>query len=339
MVGQIVKSLENKQYTIAVYLDLSKAFDTLSHHVLYLKLDKYGICGVALNWYKSYLTNRTMQAKCNFGNNTNVLSSSFALNFGTPQGSCLGPLLFLIFCNDLIKILENCRGILFADDTTIYKSNKSLKYLIWNVNQDLDKISDWFKANQLTLNTSKTVCMLFSPKNAKERVNLIVNNEHVKQVDYTKFLGVWIDTSLNWKIHVNRLAIKLKQGQGMLRQCKSLLDFATEKILYYAQCFSHLNYCISVWGCMLAKSDLRKLQSLQDGCVKQLINRSPTKDDYRKLEFLTVEQIILLEKHKFAYKTLSKNLPTPLCRVAFTDQNGLSLKKTHSYNTRHKQRL
>ena len=337
LVGQIAKSLENKQYTIAVYLDLSKAFDTLSHHVLYEKLDKYGIRGVALSWYKSYLTNRTMQAKCNSGNNTDVLSSNFALNFGTPQSSCLGPLLFLIFCNDLIKILENCRGILFADDTTVYKSNKSLKYLIWNVNQDLNKISDWFRANQLTLNTSKTVCMLFSPKKTKEMVNLIVNNEHVKQVDYTKFLGVWIDTSLNWKIHVNRLSIKLKQGQGMLRQCKSLLDFSTKKILYYAQCFSHLNYCISVWGCMLAKSDLKKLQLLQDGCVKQLINRSPTTVDYRKLELLTVEQIILLEKHKFAYKTLSKQLPTPLCRVAFTDQNGLSLKKPHSYNTRHKQ--
>ena len=87
---------------------------------------------------------------------------------------------------------------------------------------------------------------------------------------------------------------------------------------------------------MLAKSDLNKLQTLQDGCIKHLINRSPSMADYCKLELLTVDQIILLEKHKFAYKTLSKNLPVPLCRVAFTDQNGLSLIKTHSYDTRHK---
>ena len=124
--------------------------------MLFNKLDRYGVRGTALNWYKSYLNNRTMQAKCTVENNTSVLSEGFTVKFGTPQGSCLGPLLFLIFCNDLVKVLESCSGILFADDTTLYKSHKNLRYLVWSVNQDLEKISDWFRANKLTLNTKKT---------------------------------------------------------------------------------------------------------------------------------------------------------------------------------------
>ena len=336
LVGNVVKAWEKKQHTLAVYLDLSKAFDTLCHSVLYNKLDRYGVRGTALNWYRSYLNNRTMQAKCTAENNSNVLSKSFTVRFGTPQGSCLGPLLFLIFCNDLVKVLENCSGILFADDTTLYKSHKNLRYLVWSVNQDLEKISDWFRANKLTLNAKKTVSMLFSPNQKRHKYELFINSELVKNVEYTKFLGVWIDNNLNWQHHLVKLYTKLKQGIGMLRQANKFLDLCTKKILYYAQFFSHLSYCISVWGPMINNTTVKKLQSLQNSCVYFLKNTHPSAKSYTDMKLLTVSQMIQLEKLRFMYKCVNKTIPKPISMVAFTDQNGMSLEKTHDYPTRNK---
>ena len=121
---------------MSVYLDLSKAFDTLEHSTLFKKLEIYGVRGTALKWFQSYLTDRTLKAKCNT-NGTVECSSEKRITFGTLQGSCLGPLLFLIFCNDLHLDLELTSCILFADDTTIYNSHKDIKYLKWTLEHDL----------------------------------------------------------------------------------------------------------------------------------------------------------------------------------------------------------
>ena len=142
-----------------------------------------------------------------------------------PKGLCLGPLLFLIFCNDLHLHLSLCSSILFADDTTIYKSHENLRYLKWCMEEDLRTISDWLNANKLTLNLNKTVSILF-PKNSKSvaDINLELNNTKIKSMCSTKFLGVWLDKHLNWKTHVSNMLIKLHQGIGLLRKGKNLLD-------------------------------------------------------------------------------------------------------------------
>ena len=121
LVGKVVKGKEKGEHTIAIFLDLLKAFDTLEHETLFKKLEIYGIRGTAFDWFCSYLSNRSMHAKCNI-NGSMHLSSYKEITFGTPQGSCLGPLLFLIFCNDLYHHLELTSCILFADNTTIYNS-------------------------------------------------------------------------------------------------------------------------------------------------------------------------------------------------------------------------
>ena len=143
LISTIIKNLEDQKHTVALFLDLSKAFDTLEHDLLLQKLDKYGIRGMCLNWFKSYLNGHKMRAKCNM-NGRNVYSEEHVLKFGTPQGSCLGPLLFLVFCNDLRLHLELTSCILFADDTTLFHSHKDLKYLKWCILHDIDLLMDWF---------------------------------------------------------------------------------------------------------------------------------------------------------------------------------------------------
>ena len=145
LVGQILKRREQNESTACVFLDLSKAFDTIKHDVLLKKLETYGIRGIALNWFESYLTNRKIKVKCTIASSGKTeFSREESVNVGTPQGSCLGPLIFLIFNNDLHKVVENCSTILFADDTTLYISGKNTTYLKWCIEHDISLLLDWF---------------------------------------------------------------------------------------------------------------------------------------------------------------------------------------------------
>ena len=218
LLGNIVKSQELGKHTIALFLDLSKAFDTLKHDILLNKLEIYGIRGLCLNWFKSYLSDRKMRVKCKVDITGNVeYSKTYNVDYGTPQGSCLGPLLFLIFCNDINLHLDFMSVIQFADDTTLYLSNKNLKYLQWCVECDVRSIIDWFRANKLTLNISKTICMVFNPPGRKvQSIELEFDNVKLKSSDCTKFLGVRIDNRLNWNQHLKQLMIKLKRNLGLL---------------------------------------------------------------------------------------------------------------------------
>ena len=123
---EILKAKENNLNTISVFLDLSKAFDTLDPKILLQKLEIYGMRGIVLNWFESYLTNRQLRVKCEVSNdNKTQYSKLYDVEFGTPRGSCLGPLLFLLFTNDLYLNIDHCSAILFADDTTVYKSHRN----------------------------------------------------------------------------------------------------------------------------------------------------------------------------------------------------------------------
>ena len=172
LVGKICKGLETNKHTMAIFINLSKAFDTISHDILFSKMALYGIRGIALKWYTSYLSNRTMQAKCNTSNSSKTQYSELHnVQIGTPKGSCLGPLLFLIFCNDIYLNLELCNGILFADNTTIYKSHEHVEYLKWLLIHDLMILMDWFMANHLSMNATKSVGIFFS-KDKDSQINI-----------------------------------------------------------------------------------------------------------------------------------------------------------------------
>ena len=165
LLSTIIKGKEQGLYTVSLFLDLSKAFDSLEHEMMLRKLESYGIRGNVLQWFRSYLSDRRIRTKCYISSSGQLEYSEYKpINFRTPQGSCLGLLLFLIFTNDLNKHLHHCSSILFADDTTLYKTHRNLVYLQWCVQDDMNRLMEYFSINKLTLNLNKTVCVLFQKK-------------------------------------------------------------------------------------------------------------------------------------------------------------------------------
>ena len=207
LVSQVIKNLELRKDTISIFLDLSKAFDSLQHDIILKKMERNGLHGITLSWFKSYLENRKLQAKCRTAQSGQVTKSDiFPIDYGTPQGSCLGPLIFLIFCNDLSLHLQFLECIQFADDTTLVYSHANKHYLRFCVMEDLLSIQDWFYANKLTLNLSKTVYLFFEHKgHMNTDLDLTLNGITIPRKRHTKFLGVWVDDQLNWKHHMQNL--------------------------------------------------------------------------------------------------------------------------------------
>ena len=278
-----------------------------------------------------------MRVKCKIDITGNVeYSDTYNVDYGTPQGSCLGPLLFLIFCNDMNLHLDFMSVIQFADDTTLYLSKKNLNYLQWCIECDVRSIIDWFRANKLTLNLSKTICVVFNPPGRKKiSIELEFGDVKLKSSDTTKFLGVWIDSCLNWNEHLKQLMIKLKRNLGLLKNAKNFLPKHGMKLLYYAQFYSHLSYGISIWGCMIKKAQLDKIGNLQKKAASLINLNSNVNTIIHDEKILSIEVELLKIRHRLSMGTL----PLNLSRELKEDHLSNSLIKEHNYDTRHKRDL
>ena len=333
LVSEITKGFQNGFYTAALFLDLSKAFDTLEHSVLLSKLEKYGIRGICLDWFKSYLSNRQIRVKCHVASSGKLEYSEYqTVNYGTPQGSCLGPLIFLLFTNDLYQHLKHCSSILFADDTTLYKVHRNLTYLRWCLQDDMNTLVDWFKANKLTLNVEKTICVLFQPTGSSKEFDVEINGIIIKNSFNTKFLGMWLDQHLNWLSHIERLITKLKRNINLLKHSRNMMTTDCKRLVYFAHIQSHIKYGLVLWGNTLNTEQLLKLTNIQRKCIQYL----DPKCDYKKLKILKLSSIIELENCKFGYKLIHGILPIKIEESCKNDSNKQSLCKTHGYNTRNK---
>ena len=338
VLGNVLKGLENNLHSAVVLLDLSKAFDMIEHHILLKKLELYGIRGVTLSWFESYLTNRKLRVKCRTTSNSNeAVSDEYVVNYGTPQGSCLGPLIFLIFVNDLNLHLENTECVQFADDTSLIFTHRNLVYLNYLVESQLSVIQDWFYANRLTLNIDKSSYLLYSNSRIdNKRFSVSLSGITLPQVNQAKLLGAWIDDRLSWEHHVTTLLNKLKCGVGMLCRSKHLLTVKAKKLLYFGQIQSNLNYCLVLWGPMIQKHLLDKITKMQRMAVQLINPLVPVDTLFKKEKILPLQKIIELEQCKMGYKLCHNLLPKNLAKCMLLDHRDVSVLKVHRYQTRNK---
>ena len=325
LVDKISNSIENGDYTLGIFLDLAKAFDTVTHSMLLTKLYNYGIRGVAYNWLKNYLSNRYQYV---YLNNTN--SDRLPVTCGVPQGSILGPLLFLLYINDLNTVSKVFTLIMFADDTNLFINGRNLEDLTQIANTELKEISNWFSANLLSLNVKKTNYILFGNKKPPD-ISLLINNEKLMRVYETKFLGVIIQANLKWNTHVRLLENKISKTIGVISKVKNTLATPHLKILYRSLIEPYLNYCSIVWANPEKVTSLETLHKLQKRATRLILfanYRAHSKPLFHKLNILNIYDLCRTQILTFVYKSCNGLLPNSYKNYfTFT-------KDKHNYPTR-----
>ena len=203
---RIKESIDNGKFGCGIFIDLKKAFDTVNHKILLTKQEHYGIRGSILNWFESYLTGRKQYVFFN-----GISSEVKEITCGVPQGSVLGPLLFLIYINDLPNISEKLKFFLFADDTNIYYESNDLQSMEKIINEELKNLTLWLNVNRLSLNISKTNFVIFHTYNKplQYNVTLKMNKKAIVQKNHIKYLGVIVDSHLSWKQQIFEVSKKV----------------------------------------------------------------------------------------------------------------------------------
>ena len=295
-----------------IFLDLQKAFDTVNHTILCSKLSYYGFRGKINDLIQSFLSHRHQYVTIN-----GFDSSQLEIKCGVPQGSTLGPLLFLLYINDLRYSLQKSTASHFADDTSITFSSKKLKTLETILNTDLKSISDWLKANRLSLNVDKSKLLIFRSKQRKLDLNYIsikMEGSRLIPCENVKYLGLYLDKNLSWDFHVNQLSKKLSRTNGILSKIRHFVSMKILISIYYSIFYSHILYGCSVWS-MTTKTNLDIITVLQKKCIR-IINHAPfnshTNELFIKNELVKLEDIIKIEHLKLVFDFKNKNLPNDL---------------------------
>ena len=325
----------NGKMNTVIFLDIKKAFDTVNHDISLQKMKAYGISGPELEFFNSYLKNRVQY--CSINGSTSGFKS---ISCGVPQGSILGPLLFLIYMNDLPDAVKNVEITMFADDTSLSKTFQNTDELCMELIPAFANICKWRMANKLSLNTVKTEFMVISTSQRVGQLDiapettpyaLFVKGASIRRVKQVKNLGLIIDENLTWDHHVNYISQKMKRNLGILKRMRKTLPTESLCMLYKTLIEPHIRYCSIVWGnCGEALKD--KLQILQNRAAR-IITRTTydTANHFallRQLKWLDVRSIIKLEMGLFMYKAMNQLVPEQISEM-FTH-----LSTYHSYQTR-----
>ena len=328
MYDKISNAVENGEFALGIFIDLSKAFDTLNHEILIAKLEYYGVHNIALNWFISYLHARQQYVLV-----SGAQSTKRQIDCGVPQGSILGPLLFILYINDIIRCSDILRFILFADDTNLFYSNKDIIELELKVNSELFKLSEWFRANKLSLNVAKTNYIIFGNKrisNDMTQLKICLDGNILERTLCTKFLGVFLDEKLRWTYHLNHISNKISRGLGMMGRLRKILPSDAIQMLYYSLVYPYLSYCNIIWGGVSANL-LHKLEVLQNRAVR-IVTGSPYRASssplYKQLNLLKFIDIHKLQITQFMYKIRHTLLPEPCLQYC-------QINMQHTYNIRH----
>ena len=311
LVDQIFDSFNDGKYTLGVFIDLSKAFDTVDHDILIKKLYLYGLRGNAIEWFKSYLSNRKQfivydRGKTGFSN----------ITCGVPQGSILGPLLFLIYVNDLKQATNILDPIMFADDTNLFHSGHDIKTLFKSVNKELIQIKEWFQANKLSLNVKKTKYTLFHSVYQKDNIPLRlpvlkIDDNIIERETKSKFLGVILDENITWKSHIEQVENKISKNIGIIAKVSNLLNTSCLKNIYFSLVHSYVNYANIAWA-NTNKTKLKSINSKQKQCSRYIYHketRTHAKPLLLKLNAMNVYQINIYQHLIFMFKVRNNLAP------------------------------
>ena len=330
---KISEALETGKYALGVFLDLSKAFDTVNHVILLDKLSYYGIRGVPLDWFTSYLFNRSQYVSFQ-----NEESDVMDIKCGVPQGSILGPLLFLLYINDLFLACPDCFILLFADDTNLFFSDINFDTLLQRTNATLRLITAWFNANKLSLNVDKTHFMVYNIRKKKyvpHNIHVSINNHDISQVSKIKFLGIWMDEQLNWKYHITYIANKISKVIGILKKVRQSVNSNVLLSLYYALVHPYYTYCNVTWASNY-KSNLDSLVKLQKKILRIMsfsvfdAHTDPLFQRYGIMKFDIINNYLTCI---FMFKIMNGMFPTIFRNIFVLNSN------IHSYSTRQRHNL
>lgn len=321
LVQEISEKLNANNYVIGLFFDFSSAFDTINISFVAEKLEKIGIRGNINDWLTSYLSDRSLFVKIE-----DSLSDEYELSIGTPQGSVLGPLIFLLFINDLPEFISLGKIFMYADDTSIIVSATNLEELEDLANVILDQFNMWCYNNRLIINYEKTVCVLFKARsrNIYKNVNIFLNGNHLNLYTETKFLGVILDENLSWTRHIDQLCSKLSQSCFAISMLTNSLDRKSLINVYYALFYSKISYNIIAWG---QSVDLQRVFVMQKRVLRIIFHmgyRDSCRDTFRNNKLLTVTSIYLYKLFIYIF-SVKNNLP------AHRDK--------HDYNTRNRNNI
>ena len=304
LIDEITKALDDEKYAVSIFLDLSKAFDTVNHSILLSKLDLYGIRGDGNQWFRSYLSNRKQKVFVN-----GVESNFLLVNSGVPQGSILGPFLFLIYINDFEKATNYFSLRLFADDTSLTATGKDLDVLLQRINSELPAIHEWLCSNRLTLNLSKTKYLVFQPRqkiNSNLYPPLKLADQYLEQSYRVKYLGLIVDCFLSWHEHIYHISSKISKSVNIIAKLKPHVTSQSLISTYYALVYPYLTYGCVLWGNNY-EAPLSQLVRLQNKVVR-IINNVPLHDHitphYVNLGLIKLPDIVKLYTCQLSYDHL-----------------------------------
>ena len=312
----LYEHLDNRDKCVGVFMDLSKAFDLVDHAILLSKVYNYGFRGKIYDWLSSYLCDRSQIVEVN-GNHSELLP----VKCGVPQGSVLGPLLFLLFVNDLPDIVICGQLTMYADDTSYLCFNSEVSLVQAQTQSMIDTFVRWFNQNKLCLNESKTVFMNFTPRFTVYDSSMLIRikSRSLQQVQNTKFLGVYLENSLGWSMHVSDLCSRLSSVAFAVYR---LAQVCSQNVLisyYYAQFYSRVKYGVLFWGCSSQCLRLFRLQKRIIRIIENVDSRTHCRPLFKKLGILTIPSIYILELVLYIKNNIAD----------FAKNNYV-----HSYNTR-----